>query len=96
MGHLRSGEQDAARELVDAFYPELRQMAAARMRNEKPGHTWQPTVLVHELYVELTRLRGLNTRSYKEEQEQAAFLNRICLPRRILHVSASPWGRSND
>jgi RNA polymerase sigma factor (TIGR02999 family) len=94
MGHLRSGDQDAARELVDAFYPELRRMAAARMRNEKPGHTWQPTVLVHELYLELTRLRGLNTRSYKEEQEKAAFLNLAgVIMRRLLIHHARPLYR---
>lgn len=64
------------------------------MRNEKPGHTWQPTVLVHELYVELTRLRGLNTRSYKEEQEQAAFLNLAgVIMRRLLIHHARPLYR---
>jgi RNA polymerase sigma factor (TIGR02999 family) len=94
MGHLRTGDHDAARELVDAFYPELRRMAAARMRNEKPDHTWQPTVLVHELYVELTRLRGLKIRSYKEEEEKAAFLNLAgAMMRRLLIHHARPLYR---
>jgi hypothetical protein len=94
MGHLRNGDQGAARELVDAFYPELRRMAAVRMRHEKPGHTWQPTVLVHELYVELTRLRGLNARTYTEELEKVAFLNLAgAIMRRLLMHHARPLYR---
>jgi RNA polymerase sigma factor (TIGR02999 family) len=94
MGHLRRGDQDAARELVDGFYPELHRMAAARMRKEKPGHTWQPTALVNELYLELTRLRGLNDRSYKEDQEKAAFLNLAgAMMRRLLIHHARPLYR---
>jgi RNA polymerase sigma factor (TIGR02999 family) len=35
------------------LYPELRRLAAYYMRSERPGHTLQPTALVHELYVKL-------------------------------------------
>jgi hypothetical protein len=34
-------------------YDELRKLAAARMAGEKPGHTLQPTALVHEAYIRL-------------------------------------------
>jgi RNA polymerase sigma factor (TIGR02999 family) len=97
MEDLRRGDQDAARELVDAFYPELRRLAASRMRNEKPDHTWQPTALVHEVYLELTRLRGLNERSYEQEQEKAAFLNLAgAMMRRLLIHHARPLYRRSE
>lgn len=34
-------------------YDELRRMAAARMAGERPGHTLQPTALVHEAWLRL-------------------------------------------
>lgn len=50
---LRSGDQDAAGKLISAVYAELRQVAARAMRNERPGHTLQPTALVHEAFLKL-------------------------------------------
>lgn len=35
------------------IYDELRALAAARLRNERLGHTLQPTALVHEAYLRL-------------------------------------------
>jgi len=34
-------------------------MAERRLRGERPGHTLQPTALVHEAYLKLTRLREM-------------------------------------
>jgi RNA polymerase sigma factor (TIGR02999 family) len=34
-------------------YEELRRRAAAHLRRERPGHTLQPTALVHEAYLRL-------------------------------------------
>lgn len=59
MSQLREGRPQAAGRLVAVLYPELRRLAAAKMARERPDHTWQPTVLVHELYMELTRLKSL-------------------------------------
>ncbi|MFM9997258.1 MAG: ECF-type sigma factor [Phycisphaerales bacterium] len=47
------GESERARELLDIVYGELRAMAAAQMARERPGHTLQPTALVHETYLRL-------------------------------------------
>lgn len=47
------GESDRTRELLDIVYGELRAMAAAQMARERPGHTLQPTALVHEAYLRL-------------------------------------------
>ena len=37
------------------IYPELRRLARGYMRNERPGHTLQPTALVHEAYARLVK-----------------------------------------
>jgi RNA polymerase sigma factor (TIGR02999 family) len=47
------GDRQAAAELLPLVYDELRNLAAARLANEKPGQTLQPTALVHEAYLRL-------------------------------------------
>jgi hypothetical protein len=59
MTDFRSGSPEAAGSLMELFYPELRRMAAASMQRDQPGHTWKPTVLVNELYLELARVNAL-------------------------------------
>src|SRR5436309_9996548 len=48
----------AAEELAPRVYDELRRIAAAYMRRERPGQTLQATALVHEVYL---RLAGAGT-----------------------------------
>jgi RNA polymerase sigma factor (TIGR02999 family) len=43
----------AAEDLAPVIYEELKRLAAARMRAEAPGHTLQPTALVHEAWLRL-------------------------------------------
>jgi RNA polymerase sigma factor (TIGR02999 family) len=50
---IEAGEPRAAADLLPLVYDELRRLAAARLANEKAGHTLQPTALVHEAYVRL-------------------------------------------
>lgn len=42
-------------ELEPELYRELRRLAAAAMRGERPNHTLQPTALVNEAYLRLAR-----------------------------------------
>jgi RNA polymerase sigma factor (TIGR02999 family) len=42
-----------ASDLAPIVYHELKRLAAAYMRREKPGQTLQPTALVHEAYLRL-------------------------------------------
>jgi RNA polymerase sigma factor (TIGR02999 family) len=49
----REGDRDAADRLMQALYQDLRRKAAAFLRRERPGHTLQPTALVHETYLRL-------------------------------------------
>ena len=47
------GDPKAADELLPLVYGELRKLAAARMANEAPNQTLQPTALVHEAWMRL-------------------------------------------
>jgi RNA polymerase sigma factor (TIGR02999 family) len=50
---IEHGDPRAADELLPLVYEELRKLAAARMAQENPGHTLQPTALVHEAWLRL-------------------------------------------
>ena len=49
----QKGDCQAAADLLPLVYDELRQLAAAKMAGEAPGHTLSATALVHEAYVRL-------------------------------------------
>jgi len=49
----QQGDPNAAAELLPLVYQELRRLAAHKMANEAPGHTLQPTALVHEAWLHL-------------------------------------------
>lgn len=50
---FQDGEPNAGDQLLPLVYEELRRFAAAQMAREKPGHTLQPTALVHEAWLRL-------------------------------------------
>jgi RNA polymerase sigma factor (TIGR02999 family) len=56
----RSGDEEAFQKLAPLVYDELRQLAQRHMRNERPGHTMQPTALVHEAILKLADLSAVN------------------------------------
>ena len=56
---MQDGDGDARSRLIALVYPELRRMAARRMRGERPDHTLQPTALVHEAFVRLAGTRDI-------------------------------------
>jgi RNA polymerase sigma factor (TIGR02999 family) len=94
MAGLRTGDKDAARQLVELFYPELRRLAAARMRSERREHTLQPTALVNELYLQLLKIKGLRPGSGEAEAERADFLRLSAfLMRRLLSHHARPLSK---
>jgi RNA polymerase sigma factor (TIGR02999 family) len=55
LDQVRAGRPDAQEKLVEVVYQELRRLAAGLMRRERPGHTLQPTGLVHEALLRLLR-----------------------------------------
>lgn len=50
---LQEGRPQEAEELLPVIYDELRRLAASKMAQEAPGHTLQPTALVHEAWMRL-------------------------------------------
>ncbi len=55
---LRDGDESALTQLTPALYNELHRIASHHMRGERPGHTLQPTALVHEAYLKLSSGAG--------------------------------------
>ena len=53
LDRAQQGDPRAAEELLPLVYDELRKLAAAKMANEAPGQTLQPTALVHEAWLRL-------------------------------------------
>ena len=47
------GDASALDALIGLIYDDCKQIAARQMRGERPGHTLDPTALVHELYLRL-------------------------------------------
>jgi RNA polymerase sigma-70 factor, ECF subfamily len=70
-----NGDKTALDRLLPVFYDELRKIATGALRAERPGHTLQPTALVHELYARMVA------------QQQPDFLNRahfLCVAARVM------------
>jgi RNA polymerase sigma factor (TIGR02999 family) len=55
LGALRDGDTTAEARLLEVVYPELRRIARRHLRGERSDHTLQPTALVNEAYLQLTR-----------------------------------------
>jgi RNA polymerase sigma factor (TIGR02999 family) len=49
------GDRDSLDRLTPLVYRELRGLATAKLRGERPDHTLQPTALLHEAYLRLVR-----------------------------------------
>lgn len=50
---VENDEPGAPEKFLELVYGELRQLASAKMARESPGHTLQPTALVHEAWLRL-------------------------------------------
>lgn len=49
----REGKKTALDQLTPLVYKELRKLAVAYLRRDRPDHTLQPTALIHEAYIRL-------------------------------------------
>src|SRR5262245_19558948 len=55
---IEQGDLQAAERLLPLVYEELRQLAAQKLAQEKPGQTLQASALVHEAYLRLVVTSG--------------------------------------
>lgn len=62
------GDEAALERLLPMLYEELKQIAHRRLMNERSGHTMNTTALVHEAYLRLVDVNGI------QWQDRAHFL----------------------
>ncbi len=53
LAEMKNGNSEALPKLIPLVYNELRRLAAHCLKDERVGHTLQPTALVHEAYLRL-------------------------------------------
>jgi RNA polymerase sigma factor (TIGR02999 family) len=58
-----AGDRSAAAELMPLVYDELRGLAAAYLRHERPNHTLQPTAVVNEAFLRMVDQRKTDWKS---------------------------------
>ena len=76
---ITAGDSQATDKLIPFVVDELRRLARLQLRDERPGHTLQPTALVNEAYL---RLVGDQSRDW---QNRAHFIGvSVSVMRRIL------------
>ena len=96
MREFRSGDRTAAERLVEYFYPELRRMAAGQLRHERSPHTWQPTALVHEFYLQLVKWKAMGASGNAidiESEKRAFFALAATIMRNLLIMHSRPLSR---
>jgi RNA polymerase sigma factor (TIGR02999 family) len=95
MSRFRAGDREAAGALVDHFYPELRRLAATKMRRESTDHTWTPTALVNELYLELVKIRALrDVAADSNERDSFLGLAGYIMRRLLIHHSRPSYRKA--
>jgi len=66
LAQVTGGDQAALGRLIPLVYRELRRLAGHYLRDERIGHTLQPTALVHEAYL---RLAGQDRGDWKNRAQ---------------------------
>src|SRR3954466_5068985 len=89
MAAFRAGDNQAGGRLMERFYPELKRLAAGHLKAERHEHSWQPTLLVNELYLELIKIKALPPKDRDRNNEKAAFfaLAGQIMKRMLIHHS---------
>src|SRR5437764_10354641 len=85
-------EPPAAQDVAPLVYDELRRLAGAYMRRERPGQTLQATALVHEAYL---RLAGAGTPWHDERHFvgiAARSMRQILVERARARRADKRWG----
>ncbi|MDQ2713141.1 MAG: ECF-type sigma factor [Acidobacteriota bacterium] len=75
MARFRSGDREAADQLFSLLYPELRRLAAIKINAEGSQHSWQPSLLVNELYLQLIKVKSLPAQETVDCSERDHFLH---------------------
>jgi len=87
LDRLAEGDRSAEESLISCVYVELHRLALSRLRSERPGHTLQPTALVHEAYLRLCRSREIDW------QNRAHF---FCVAARVMRRILVDYARQHN
>ena len=80
------GDQNALDRLMPLAYRELHRIAQQRWRGQRPGHTLQPTVLIHEAYM---KLMGQGQRTFESRVHFFAVMSMAMRQVLVNHAEAS-------
>ena len=87
------GDAPALSRALPEVYAELRRLAGGYLRNERAGHTLQPTALVHEAYLRLRGQRNIDWGNRTQFLGVAAkIMRRILLDHAIADRAAKRGG----
>lgn len=89
---IHEGDRSAEGRLFDLLYSDLRRLAAHQLRNERSGHTLQPTALVHEVYMRVFAHHPPETRTRSHFMALAAQVMRRLLVDHARNKSAEKRG----
>ncbi len=94
---VRAGDSGAAGRLFELFHPELKRLAAGHLRKERADHSWQPTLLVNELYLEFVKIKALQPAESERQDDKATFfaLAGMIMKRLLIH-DAGPLAQSSE
>jgi len=81
----QEGEAEAFGRLLREVLAELKRLALHYLARERPGHTLQPTALVHEVYL---RLEGHTLQPFSHRSEFFAFAARLMREILVDHARA--------
>jgi RNA polymerase sigma factor (TIGR02999 family) len=79
LAELHDGNRTALDEMMPVVYSELRRLAGSYMRDERLGHTLQPTAVVHEAYLRLAGQQQVDWRNRAQVLGLAARMMRRVL-----------------
>jgi RNA polymerase sigma-70 factor (ECF subfamily) len=90
---MKQGDHAAENQLIPLVYEELRRLAGYYLRHERHAETLQPTVLVHEAYLRLTKLDKIDWRDSSHFFGIAAnVMRRILIDHARNHLAAKRDG----
>ncbi len=91
-----TGTTTALNTFLPGVYDELRRLAAMCLRGERPGHTLQPTALVHEAYLRLLDQRQVDWKNRGQFLGVAALVMRRILAKHAIARAADKRSLAPD
>ncbi|MEW6736619.1 MAG: sigma-70 family RNA polymerase sigma factor [Acidobacteriota bacterium] len=91
----RYGDEKAKNKLFELVYPKLRKMAQNYLRFEYHNHILQPTVLVHEAYLQLVNQREVNWQDRGHFYRIGSLIMRRILVEHARNKKAAKRGANN-